>query len=575
MVGYLKRKMSGYDERRSFRRYSKEAEFPLKIGSARYTCRIIDYSADGISLRFLDSPPHLDTGTVVEIKIEDPEIELMGEVKWKNITDEGLAVGFHRVDSIRGACHVFRLPDLLLGIQRIGKSGVLEIFYGPKLTKIFFKNGDMIFAQSNQEDERFGEVLLKEGKITLEQYFEASEKLRETGQRLGTVLIELGYLKPDQLVHAVRHQVVEIIYNLLTAECGYFVFHEGELPTKEAITLNLSAANIVYRGIKRITNFQYILQDFPSLDSILTLSGDPLDLFQDLALDNAGKTILSRIDGSKPLKDVLAPSQINDFESIKTIYALLSSRIIMERRQDEPAPVISSEDIISEPLADIDPEFEQMIDEKHAMCRSNDYYKILGVDSTATQEDIKKAFFRVAKEFHPDRHFSMPSEDIKRKLNDISASINAAYTALSDPQKKMDYDRSISSRTSETGPVDTKTNVDRAEEKFEEGRAKMMIGLYEEAEQLFAQAIYFNDSHPSYHYYHGLALNKLKMYKEAVRSIESAIRLNPDSEHYLVELGYIFLKLGYKKRAIGYFNKVLSLSPSNEKALKGLKIAES
>ncbi len=567
--------MSGYDERRNFRRYSKEAEFPLKIGSERYNCRIIDYSADGISLRFPDTPPPIDTGSVVEIKIEDPEIELMGEVKWKNVTDTGLAAGFHRVDNIRGACHVFRLPDLLLGIQRLGKTGVLEIFYGPKLTKIFFKNGDMIFARSNQEDERFGEVLLKEGKITLEQYFEASDKLRETGQRLGTVLIELGYLKPDQLINAVRHQVVEIIYNLLTAECGYFIFNEGELPTKEAITLNLSAANIVYRGVKRITNFQYILQDFPSLDSILTLSGDPLDLFQDLALGNAGKAILSRIDGTTTLKEVLSPSQTNDFDAIKTIYALLCSRIIMVRRKDEPTPVISPEDIISEPLADIDPEFEKMINDKHALCKSSDLYKVLGVDSTASQEEIKKAFFRVAKEFHPDRHFSIPSEDIKQKLHDISASINAAYTTLFDPQKKMDYDSSASSGAGESGSAEAMTNADRAEEKFEDGRAKMMTGRYEEAEQLFAQAIYFNESHPSYHYYHGLALNKLKMYKEAARSLENAIQLNPESEHYMVELGYVFLKLGFKKRAEGNFKKVLSITPDNEKALKGLNIAES
>jgi curved DNA-binding protein CbpA len=567
--------MSGYDERRSFRRYSKEAEFPLKIGSERYNCIIIDYSADGVSLRFPDTPPPIDTGSVVEIRIEDPEIELMGEVKWKNVTDTGLAVGFHRVDNIRGACHVFRLPDLLLGIQRLGKTGVLEIFYGPKLTKIFFKKGDMIFAQSNQEDERFGEVLLKEGKITLEQYFEASDKLKETGQRLGTVLIELGYLKPNQLIDAVRHQVVEIIYNLLTAECGYFVFNEGELPTKEAITLNLSAANIVYRGIKRMTNFQYILQDFPSLDSILTLSGDPLDLFQDLALDSAGKELLSRVDGTVTLKEVLSPSKANDFDAIKTLYALLSSRIIMVRRKDETAPVISPEDIISEPLADIDPEFEEMVNDKHALSKSADLYKLLGVDSASTQEEIKKAFFRIAKEFHPDRHFSLPSEDIKQKLHDISASINAAYTTLSDPQKKTDYDSSVSSMAGESVSAEAMTNTDRAEEKFEEGRSKMMIGLYDEAEQLFAQAIYFNGSHPSYHYYHGLALNKLKMYKEAVRSLENAIQLKPESGHYMVELGYVFLKLGFKKRAEGNFKKALSISHDNEKALKGLHIAES
>ncbi|MEK7464147.1 MAG: DnaJ C-terminal domain-containing protein [Patescibacteria group bacterium] len=61
-----------------------------------------------------------------------------------------------------------------------------------------------------------------------------------------------------------------------------------------------------------------------------------------------------------------------------------------------------------------------------------DYYKILGVEKSASKEDIKKAFRKLAHEHHPDKN---KGEDAKFK------EINEAYTVLSDDQKRAQYDR--------------------------------------------------------------------------------------------------------------------------------------
>ncbi len=60
-----------------------------------------------------------------------------------------------------------------------------------------------------------------------------------------------------------------------------------------------------------------------------------------------------------------------------------------------------------------------------------DYYKILGVDKSASKDDIKKAFRKLAHEHHPDKN---KGEDKKFK------EINEAYTVLSDDQKRQQYD---------------------------------------------------------------------------------------------------------------------------------------
>jgi curved DNA-binding protein len=64
-----------------------------------------------------------------------------------------------------------------------------------------------------------------------------------------------------------------------------------------------------------------------------------------------------------------------------------------------------------------------------------DYYKILGVDRKASEDDIRKAYRDLAKKYHPDRN---PGD---KQSEERFKDINEAYQVLSDPQKKSVYDR--------------------------------------------------------------------------------------------------------------------------------------
>jgi molecular chaperone DnaJ len=66
---------------------------------------------------------------------------------------------------------------------------------------------------------------------------------------------------------------------------------------------------------------------------------------------------------------------------------------------------------------------------------AHEYYQELGIDQRATQDDIKKAYKRLALKYHPDRN--PDNAEAERKFKQVSQ----AYSVLSDPQRRTHYDR--------------------------------------------------------------------------------------------------------------------------------------
>lgn len=64
-----------------------------------------------------------------------------------------------------------------------------------------------------------------------------------------------------------------------------------------------------------------------------------------------------------------------------------------------------------------------------------DYYKILGVDKNIPQKDVKRAYLKRAKQFHPDLHPDDPKAKAKFQA------LNEAYEVINDPDKRQKYDR--------------------------------------------------------------------------------------------------------------------------------------
>ena len=478
---------------------------------------------------------------------------------------------------LKGNIKDISLVRILVSLNRNRKTGILTVSPSSVTKNIYLNMGDVIFASSTYEDDRLGEMLLKAGKITVDQYDKAVVLLKSTGKRLGAILVELGYLTPKEIFWGLKYQVNEIIQSMFLMEDAAYEFREGAIPAQEVISLKMSMGNLIYAGVNRIINWTRIRNEMPDTASVFKLTDDPLSLFQDIELSSQDKKILSLIDGRKTIKEVIDCSWMGSFEALKILYVLWSIGMIeqpaarMESSKAASAATKSEKaslDEILRPLSEEEETLVTMINSLYSQLRSLSYDELLGVDKSADSETIKKNYYHLAKKYHPDRHFTSADPDTKTKLTTIFDALTKAYETLKDDTLRKKYYQSLAAPKHSKGIEDSSD----AEEQFKRGVTEYKKKNYWDAIEKFNEAIKLKPDIPQYLSYLSLAYSKVPAkLKEAEEILLQAIKLEPFNADLYTNLGLIYIKGGLKKKAITSFQKALKIDPGHHKAKKGLE----
>jgi len=334
----------------------------------------------------------------------------------------------------------FSIPKILVYLNRKRKTGILTVKTSAFTKKVYLDKGDAIFASSTDEDDRLGETLIKMGKISIEQYDRSVKLLKETGKRQGEILVELGYMTPQEIIWSVKYQVKDIIYSLFQLTDAEYEFREGEIPSNEVITLKMSMGNLIYEGVKRINNLNRIRKEMPDMNAVLTLSTDPVSLFQDIVLSSLDKKMLFMIDGKKTVKDFIDSLSSYSFQAMKTLYVLWSTGILEEK--DNVTEMAEESVSLVDMLKTFHEEEEGLfkkVDGVYSRVNRLSMSELLEIDEKSDIETVKNNYYKLVKEFHPDRYLTFPDPSIKDKVIAILEAITKAYSLLKDDNRRKDY----------------------------------------------------------------------------------------------------------------------------------------
>ena len=237
---------------------------------------------------------------------------------------------------LEGDLSRIQMPDVFSFLAMIRATGKLLLRQARMERTIHWREGEVVFATSNSPEHTLGQFLLRNGKITQEQYEESAIRVGPN-QRHGKVLVQMGAISPNELWWGVKNQTLEIIYSLFSWTDGSFSFAEtsGDETVNERIVLNVGTSGLIMEGIRRLDESARIREKITSLDMIFAKVGSEEPNFEQLEMSENEIAIYNNIDGRRTIRELIGKSEMTEFDVTRLLFQLLMARIIDVAPEEE------------------------------------------------------------------------------------------------------------------------------------------------------------------------------------------------------------------------------------------------
>lgn len=521
----------------------------------------------------------------------------------------GILPPFHPV-TMNGALGEGVLPGLLRELYVGRKSGMLALHRGPDRRGFRFRKGHIVHADTSVREDRMGEVLVRHGRLTASDLKRAVGFAVRDGKKLGTVLVELGLLPADQIEDALALHVHEILSKVFSWSDGTYEFapEDEAKPVPTDTTLKVSTGELILEAARSVTDPDVVRYCLGDIDRVLGLASDPLLRFQRVTLTPADGYVLSRVDGTLSAREVVAMITLPREETHKSLFALLSTGMIEyltlpskprpadATKKARPAPAVqltavppaatpvpaapaapSAEEAAAQTaahaaIAQDDPRRMEIL-EAFTGLKHRTHFQVLGLERNATEAQVKEAYFRLARRFHPDVHHDPALADLRDKIEAIFVRLGEAYEVLRTPRIRAKYESQIAPpRDTAAAPSAAAPPVDPAAEAREAAaairRAARLLSseMYWDAIQVLEPAVLRAQGKPRQEGRVLLAraymknVNWLKQGEELLLEV-----LKEDTGHAeaCLMLAQFYRDQGLKARATHMLRKAVELLPDN------------
>jgi len=173
-------------------------------------------------------------------------------------------------------------------------------------------------------------------------------------------------------------------------------------------------------------------------------------------------------------------------------------------------------------------------------------YEVLGVKPGATPDEIKSAYRKLIKQYHPDKFIDNP---LKNLAEDKMIEINEAYDSLTKNSSNTNYNTNSSSNSSNYANTSTNSSYE-----FQEVRRSIQSGNYAFAENKLNS---INNRTAEWHYLYGAVLLNKGWFDSALEHMNTAVNMDPNNFEYRQGLNSL------NKRGNNYSNPYYRTTNSN------------
>lgn len=338
------------------------------------------------------------------------------------------------------------VPDLIRRAYTERFTGELLLTRGPEQKQIYFETGNIVFASSNQPEDRIGAALLRQGLITQADFDRVLAQAAE-GKRFGQALVEAGLMSQRDLITNITFQILDIIYSVFNWTTGAFQFIAGEQRVADELKLKLTTASIILEGVRRIEDFGIIRRGLGDLNRFIAPSSSPLLRLQTMTLKPFERQLLELVAQPLDLLHILVAVNAPPAATLKALFGLISAGVLEQTDPPtvsrdtgkfevpaalRPAIPLAAGAAVSQAIPAYNPDYAALraqLDDLRARLRLNNPYALFNLPAGASIEDVNAAYLRLADRFHPDRFLTAPMP-LRREVDDAFRRIAHSYEYL-------------------------------------------------------------------------------------------------------------------------------------------------
>ena len=230
--------------------------------------------------------------------------------------------------------------DRLVELGREGFTGAVRFENDGIIKIIYFKNGDVLSASTNDRTDSVDEILLRANKVTREHVKQALSRRKEN-ETLGDALLGLGFITRKELSWARRVQVIGAIRSIAGWGAGTYNIVADYLPKREEGTL-FSLPQLIVELIVTDNDRAKVEKALDGGNAVFGRAADFDEHFARLSLNEEAEQIVTFVDGSRNAAEVSVESGKDAFNVYKLLLALATIGVLQRREGAAPAPEVEN-----------------------------------------------------------------------------------------------------------------------------------------------------------------------------------------------------------------------------------------